>query len=159
MRTQTPIRGEQDQAVEKKVEQLRELFADAPELGKKALENALQELKSQVRSLRLELLKRILQRFLSELWRVGEQLAQLLDLFFDGLILLPSDRRLRPHGVLLSAVFGWRMTSRNDGVLGVRARADRAPAATSIAISASSRNPSCGRSCRVPIPRPSAPNR
>ena len=38
---------EKDKAVEKKIQQLRELFADAPELGKKALENALHELKSQ----------------------------------------------------------------------------------------------------------------
>src|SRR5262245_2583954 len=34
-----------------KIQQLRELFADAPELGKKALENALQELKSQAADL------------------------------------------------------------------------------------------------------------
>jgi hypothetical protein len=33
--------------VEKKIQMLRELFADAPELGKKALENSLRELKSQ----------------------------------------------------------------------------------------------------------------
>ena len=39
------------QAVEKKIQQLRELFADAPELGKKALENALRELKSQASDL------------------------------------------------------------------------------------------------------------
>ena len=42
---------EQDQAVEKKIHKLRELFADAPELGKKALENALHELKSQASEL------------------------------------------------------------------------------------------------------------
>ena len=39
---------EQDQTGAEKVQQLRELFADAPELGKKALENALREIRSQV---------------------------------------------------------------------------------------------------------------
>jgi hypothetical protein len=38
----------QDQSAEKKIQQLRELFADAPELGKKALENVLKELTSDV---------------------------------------------------------------------------------------------------------------
>lgn len=46
MATQTAT--QQDHAGEKKIQQLRELFADAPELGKKALENALHEIKSQV---------------------------------------------------------------------------------------------------------------
>lgn len=41
-----PTGPEQDHAAEKKIQQLRELFADAPELGKKALENVLHELKS-----------------------------------------------------------------------------------------------------------------
>ena len=41
--TQTLSRPEQDQNVEKNIQQLRELFADAPEIGKKALENALHE--------------------------------------------------------------------------------------------------------------------
>jgi hypothetical protein len=36
------------QAGEKKVQQLRELFADAPQIGKTALENVLREIKSQV---------------------------------------------------------------------------------------------------------------
>ena len=36
---------------EKKIQQFRELFADAPEIGKKALENALHELKSQTSDL------------------------------------------------------------------------------------------------------------
>jgi hypothetical protein len=39
---------DEDQGVEKKIQQFRELFADAPELGKKALENVLQRLKTQV---------------------------------------------------------------------------------------------------------------
>ena len=38
----------QDQSVEEKVQQLRELFADAPEVGKKALENTLREIRTQV---------------------------------------------------------------------------------------------------------------
>jgi hypothetical protein len=38
---------EQDPVIEQKIQQLRELFADAPEVGKKALENVFQELESQ----------------------------------------------------------------------------------------------------------------
>jgi hypothetical protein len=45
--TQTSTRPEETQAVEHRIQQLRELFADAPQLGKTALENALRELKSQ----------------------------------------------------------------------------------------------------------------
>src|SRR5690349_3723297 len=48
---QTSTVLEQDQTVEKKIQQFRELFADAPALGKKALENALHELKSQASDL------------------------------------------------------------------------------------------------------------
>ena len=44
--TQTPIESEQD--VRDKIRQLRELFADAPQVGKTALENVLRELTSQV---------------------------------------------------------------------------------------------------------------
>jgi hypothetical protein len=36
------------EGVEQKIQQLRELFADAPEIGKRALENVLGELTSQV---------------------------------------------------------------------------------------------------------------
>ena len=39
---------DQDQSVEQKIQQLRELFADAPEIGKRALENVIPELTSQV---------------------------------------------------------------------------------------------------------------
>jgi hypothetical protein len=46
--TQASGKAQQEQAGRDKVQQLRELFADAPELGKKALENALREIKSQV---------------------------------------------------------------------------------------------------------------
>jgi hypothetical protein len=49
--TQTLSKPEQDQTVEKKIQQFRDLFADAPEIGKKALENALHELKSQTSDL------------------------------------------------------------------------------------------------------------
>jgi hypothetical protein len=45
--TQTASGSEPDRAVEQKIQQLRELFADAPEVGKKALENVLGELRSQ----------------------------------------------------------------------------------------------------------------
>ena len=46
----TTLDPSQDEAqnAQKMVQQLRDLFADAPEVGKKALENVLQELKSQV---------------------------------------------------------------------------------------------------------------
>jgi hypothetical protein len=50
MATQTPLK-DQDTTVENKIQKLRELFADAPEIGKKALENALHELKSQASDL------------------------------------------------------------------------------------------------------------
>ena len=46
--TQTAAGADQRQAGEEKIRQLRELFADAPELGEKALENVLRELTSQV---------------------------------------------------------------------------------------------------------------
>src|SRR5262249_47049440 len=48
MDTQTlPLTAAQHkQAAEKKIQQLREIFADAPELGKQALENVLRELTS-----------------------------------------------------------------------------------------------------------------
>ena len=45
--TQTAIKPKQEQSVQEKIQQLRELFADAPEVGKKALENVLNELTSQ----------------------------------------------------------------------------------------------------------------
>jgi hypothetical protein len=44
---QTPVRPAQDQAVEDKIRKLRDLFADAPQIGKTALENAFKDLKSQ----------------------------------------------------------------------------------------------------------------
>ena len=46
--TQKAAEAEQRQSGEDKIKQLRDLFADAPELGKKALENVLRELTSQV---------------------------------------------------------------------------------------------------------------
>src|SRR5262249_12862494 len=51
MATQTPDRPEQDHSVETKIQQLRDIYADAPELGRKALENAIHELKSQASDL------------------------------------------------------------------------------------------------------------
>ena len=51
MATQVETRSQDVQTVEKKIQQFRELFADAPEIGKKALENALKELKSQTSDL------------------------------------------------------------------------------------------------------------
>ena len=46
--TQITIRPKQDQSAQEKIQELRELFADASEVGKKALENVLKELTSQV---------------------------------------------------------------------------------------------------------------
>src|SRR6476660_6147199 len=49
--TQTSTKPGQDHSVEAKIQQFRDLFADAPEIGKKALENALHELRSQASDL------------------------------------------------------------------------------------------------------------
>jgi hypothetical protein len=49
--TQTSTKPDQDHSIEAKIQQFREPFAEAPELGKKALENALHELRSQVSDL------------------------------------------------------------------------------------------------------------
>jgi hypothetical protein len=46
--TQTATAPEPELTAAEKVQQLRELFADAPEVSRKALENVLEELKSQV---------------------------------------------------------------------------------------------------------------
>ena len=43
--TQTPSRADQGQVVEQKIQKLKELYADAPELGKVALEKGLPDLK------------------------------------------------------------------------------------------------------------------
>jgi hypothetical protein len=43
---QTDTRPERGETAEQKIQQLRELFADAPEVGKRALENVLQRLSS-----------------------------------------------------------------------------------------------------------------
>ena len=51
MQTQTSAASKQDLSVEQKIQQFRALFVDASELGKKALENALHELKSQASDL------------------------------------------------------------------------------------------------------------
>jgi hypothetical protein len=50
MATQTQTKPEQDESLEKRIRQLRELYADAPEVAKKAL-HALPELASQVSKL------------------------------------------------------------------------------------------------------------
>jgi hypothetical protein len=46
MATQTPTKPEQDQTVEKTIQQLQEAYRDAPEMAKLALKNALPSLKS-----------------------------------------------------------------------------------------------------------------
>ena len=48
MRTQTLASSEQDPGAERKIRQLRAIFADANDLGKKALDNVLKDLKDQV---------------------------------------------------------------------------------------------------------------
>ena len=45
--TQTPVAKRQDESPDVKIQQLRELFADASDVGKTALENVLKELTSQ----------------------------------------------------------------------------------------------------------------
>jgi hypothetical protein len=45
--TQTSVRPEQGQVVEDKIRKLRDLFADAPQIGRTALENAFKDLKTQ----------------------------------------------------------------------------------------------------------------
>jgi hypothetical protein len=47
---QTATGAEPDETIEQKIQQLRELFADAPEVGRTALENVLAELTSQSES-------------------------------------------------------------------------------------------------------------
>src|SRR6201988_656805 len=47
MTTETLTKPEQDQAVDKTIQQLREVYADAPQMAKVALERALPALKSQ----------------------------------------------------------------------------------------------------------------
>ena len=47
-RAETATAPEPDQTVEKKIQQLRELYADAPELGRVALENGLSDLKREL---------------------------------------------------------------------------------------------------------------
>jgi hypothetical protein len=47
MQSQTATAPEQGQTVEERIQQLQELFADAPEVGKRALQNVLGELRSQ----------------------------------------------------------------------------------------------------------------
>ena len=49
--TQTPTASQHEQVLLQKIQQLRDVFADGPELGKTALENALLELKSQASDL------------------------------------------------------------------------------------------------------------
>ena len=45
MATQTLSKPDQDQSVEKTIQQLREVYRDAPEMAKVALENALPSLR------------------------------------------------------------------------------------------------------------------
>src|SRR5581483_12385297 len=49
--TMTASDATAERSAEDKIRQLRELFANAPEVGKKAIENALQELKSEASDL------------------------------------------------------------------------------------------------------------
>jgi hypothetical protein len=51
MSTQTLTKPDHELSVEEKIQKFRDLFADAPEVGKMALENALHELRSQTSDL------------------------------------------------------------------------------------------------------------
>ena len=51
LKTSSQDEPKHDHTVEQKIQKFRDLFADAPEIGKKALENALNELKSQASDL------------------------------------------------------------------------------------------------------------
>ena len=48
MATQTLTKPKQDQTVEEKIQKLRELYADAPEIGRVALENLIGSMKDGV---------------------------------------------------------------------------------------------------------------
>ena len=50
MTTQTLTRPQQDQTVEKKIQQLRQLYADAPEVARTALENLIEGMKATLSS-------------------------------------------------------------------------------------------------------------
>jgi hypothetical protein len=76
---QTLTKPKQD--AEERIRQLRELFADAPELGKKALENALREIKQQVSETpppAIESAGHVGAR-LGKLKRIGKAVDELLD--------------------------------------------------------------------------------
>ena len=51
LKSSVPTGQKHDQSVEEKIQKFRDLFADAPEIGKKALENAIHELRSQTSDL------------------------------------------------------------------------------------------------------------
>ena len=91
---------EQHQPVEEKIKKLRELFADAPELGKKALENALHELKSQASELPPPV---------ESAGRVGARLGKISELT----IIVP----LAPGGVLLDVLVSISVSSNDQKLL------------------------------------------
>ena len=97
MTTQAPTKPEQDQTVEKTIQQLRELYADAPEMAKVALENALPTLKS------LALEGQALQT--QSAGRIGIRLGQVSELTVIAPFAPGGARRLRTVLQLLNGNF------------------------------------------------------
>jgi len=84
--TQTPTAPAQGQAIRESVEKLRELFADANEIGKKALENVIEELKSQAGSTI---------RPVESAGRIGSRLGKISELTIVVPLLPGGAKRLR----------------------------------------------------------------
>jgi hypothetical protein len=84
MQTQTGLKPSAD--AEKTIEEFRALFADAPELGKKALENVIAELKSQVSEPRAKV---------ESAGRVGARLGQRSELTMIVPLAAGGAKRLR----------------------------------------------------------------
>jgi hypothetical protein len=84
--TQTQAGSKPSAEAEKKIEEFRALFADAPELGKKALENVIAELKSQVSEPRAQV---------ESAGRVGARLGQRSELTMIVPLAAGGAKRLR----------------------------------------------------------------
>jgi hypothetical protein len=83
---QTQVKAGSEQSAEQKVQKLRDLFADAPELGKKALESVIAELKSQVSEPRAKV---------ESAGRVGARLGQRSELTMIVPLVPGGAKRLR----------------------------------------------------------------
>jgi hypothetical protein len=94
--TQTATAPEQVQAVEEKLARVRALFADAPEVGKKALANVLGELRSQVSEPKTRMVSA---------GRVGSRQGQVAELTIVAPLAPGGARRLRALLRLLNGGF------------------------------------------------------